>query len=270
MSERCYVHGYSDEESRRLSVQAETLNRLLYGDTVYPQGSVVLEAGCGTGAQTAVIAKNSPGARIISIDISPESLDAARDRAISEGNSAAEHLNCDIFGLPFSAESFDHIFVCFVLEHLHDPEGALSCLMRALKPGGTITVIEGDHGSAFFYPESEEAKRNIRCLVELQAKAGGDALIGRRLYPLLKSAGLGEVRVSPRMVYADSSSPGLVDGFTRKTFTAMVEGVGEDAISSGMIERGEWEKGISALCRTAEDGGTFCYTFFKATAIRQD
>jgi hypothetical protein len=90
--------------------------------------------------------------------------------------------------------------------------------MRVLKPGGTITVIEGDHGSAFFYPESETARRNIRCLVDLQAKAGGDALIGRRLYPLLKSAGLDSVSVSPRMVYVDFSRPEIVEGFTKNTF----------------------------------------------------
>jgi hypothetical protein len=63
MSERRYVHGYSETESVRLSVQAATLNELLYGDTSYPLGSLVLEAGCGTGAQTPVIVKNSPGAR---------------------------------------------------------------------------------------------------------------------------------------------------------------------------------------------------------------
>ena len=269
MSERRYVHGYSETESARLSVQAATLNELLYGDTSYPPGSLVLEAGCGTGAQTPVIVKNSPGAEIISVDISPESLASAKKEAAFDGKSA-EYLNCDIFGLPFTGKSFDHIFVCFVLEHLHDPKGALSSLMRVLKPGGTITVIEGDHGSAFFYPESEAARRNIRCLVELQAKAGGDALIGRRLYPLLKSAGLDSVSVSPRMVYVDSSRPEMVEGFTKKTFTAMVEGVGEDTASSGMMKQEEWNEGILALYRTAEEDGTFCYTFFRATGIKPD
>ena len=34
------------------------------------------------------------------------------------------------------------------------------------------------------------------------------------------------------MVYVDDSRPELVDGFTRKTFTAMIEGVREDAIAA--------------------------------------
>ena len=64
----------------------------------------------------------------------------------------------------------------------------------------------------------------VQCLVDIQAKAGGDALIGRRLYPLLAAAGLSDVTVSPRMVYVNDSQPALVEGFTRRTFIAMVAG----------------------------------------------
>lgn len=260
-----YIHGYSETESGRLSIQAMTLNEILYGDTIFKEGSLVLEAGCGVGAQTKAIAKNSPGARIISVDISLKSLSAARKKAADETNFPAEYLNCDIFSLPFLKNSFDYIFVCFVLEHLKNPRDALLELLKFLKPGGEIIVIEGDHGSAFFYPDSSDAKRNIECLVSLQAKAGGDALIGRRLYPLLKDADFSDVCVFPRIIYADSSNPALVRGFTKKTFTAMVEGVGFDVISSGIMTEKEWENGIRALYRTCEEDGTFCYTFFKAT-----
>jgi hypothetical protein len=145
---------------------------------------------------------------------------------------------------------------------------ALAELRRVLKPGGTLTVIEGDHGSAYFHPDSEFARRAVQCLVDLQRRAGGDALIGRRLYPLLVRAGVGDVRVSPRMVYVDASRPALVDGFIRKTFTAMVEGVGEEAADQGLIEADDWRRGVRDLYRTAEADGTFCYTFFKAVGVR--
>jgi hypothetical protein len=147
------------------------------------------------------------------------------------------------------------------------PAGALLCLARAVKPGGSITVIEGDHGSAYFHPDSEAARRAIGCLVALQARGGGDALIGRRLFPLLVGAGLRETRVSPRMVYADGSRPRLADAFNLKTFTAMVEGVRDRALAAGLIDAGAWERGIRDLRRTAEPDGTFCYTFFKAVGL---
>ncbi|GAC1334176.1 MAG: class I SAM-dependent methyltransferase [Beijerinckiaceae bacterium] len=259
-----YVHGYDRIETGRLQDQAKTLSDLLHSDTSYPQGSSVLEVGCGVGAQTLTLARNSPGARITSVDISAASLAEAQAKAEEADLTNVEFQQADIFRLPFDAESFDHVFVCFVLEHLSHPMEALAETMEILKPGGTITVIEGDHGSAYFHPDSDAARTAIRCQIELQRAAGGNALIGRQLYPLLRQSGFDEVRVSPRMVYVDSSKPDFVDGFTKKTFTAMIEGVRERAISAGMIEAQIFDLGIEALYRTAEADGVFCYTFFKA------
>jgi SAM-dependent methyltransferase len=263
-----YVHGYSARESARLTDQATTLTELLHGDTVYPPGSLVLEAGCGTGAQSVILARNSPRAAFISIDISRESLALARGQVREAGLANVAFHRADIFGLPFGPACFDHVFVCFVLEHLPNPGRALEALMTVLKPGGSITVIEGDHGSAFFHPDSSHARRAIQCLVQLQQQAGGDAQIGRRLYPLVVRAGYRDVQVSPRMVYVDATRPALVDGFTRKTFTAMVEGVGQQAVDQGLMDAASWAAAIRDLYRAAEEDGTFCYTFFKAVGLR--
>jgi SAM-dependent methyltransferase len=263
-----YVHGYSAKESTRLTDQAGTLTELLHADTRYPSGCRVLEAGCGVGAQTVILAANSPDARFTSVDVSAESVDHARREVSAAGLANVSVERADIFDLGYPDGSFDHVFVCFVLEHLADPAGALAALTRVLRPGGSITVIEGDHGSTYFSPDSGYARRAVDCLVELQRRAGGDALIGRRLYPLVTSAGYQDVRVSPRMVYVDASRPELVDGFTRRTFTAMVEGVGGDAVGQGLVDAADWAAGIRDLYRTAEADGTFCYTFFKAMGIR--
>jgi SAM-dependent methyltransferase len=258
-----YVHGYRAHESERLQDQAGTLVELLHHDTAFPAGATVLEAGCGVGAQTITLAARSPGARFTSIDVSAESIAEARRRVERAGLANVDFRREDIFASPFDAGSFDHVFVCFVLEHLSQPAEALAILRKMLAPGGTITVIEGDHGSAYFHPDDSAAHAAIRCQIELQRAAGGDALIGRRLYPLMAEAGFGNVSVSPRMVYVDSSRPELVDGFTRKTFTAMVEGVREPALAAGLIEAPVFDAGVRALHRTTEADGVFCYTFFK-------
>jgi SAM-dependent methyltransferase len=263
-----YVHGYTAREARRLGDQARTLAALLHSDTRYPPRSRVLEAGCGIGAQTVTLARQSPGATIVAVDVSAVSLDAARERARAARLEDVGFARADIYALPFAPATFDHVFVCFVLEHLSRPMEALSRLRSVLRPGGTITVIEGDHGSAYFHPDSPYARRAIQCLVDLQARAGGNSLIGRALYPLLTDAGFRNVEVSPRIVYADASRPGLVEGFTKNTFTAMVEGVRERALAERLIDETAWQKGIEDLHRTADAGGTFCYTFFKAVATR--
>jgi SAM-dependent methyltransferase len=268
MLEREYVHGYSERENTRLCDQANTLTDLLHRGTVYPAGSTVLEVGCGVGAQTVILAKRHPQARFTSIDVSPASLGAAKVLIERENISNVIFQNADIFDLPFDPESFDHVFVCFILEHLQKPLEALVCLKSVLRKGGTITIIEGDHGSTYFYPESQAARLAIQCQIDIQAGLGGNSLIGRQLFPLLKNAGFKDIIVSPRMVYVDSSRPEWVEGFTRNTFIAMIEGVREKALEMGLIDPENWQKGISDLYATTAADGVFCYTFFKGAAVR--
>lgn len=267
MNER-YVHGYDPRENTRLQNQASTLVELLHSDTSYPAGSEVLEAGCGVGAQTMTLARNSPDAHITSIDISETSVAEARRKVEGAGFTNVSFQRDDIFDLTFEPESFDHLFVCFVLEHLVRPVEALNSLKSLLKVGGTVTVIEGDHGSTSFHPDSDAAHEAIQCQVELQKRSGGNANIGRELYPLLNTVGFGSIRVSPRMVYVDSSKPRLVEGFTKKTFTAMIEGVREASIEAGLIDENTFDEGIRDLYRTTEADGVFCYTFFKAVGVK--
>ena len=174
----------------------------------------------------------------------------------------------DLFAAPYEPETFDHVFVCFVLEHLREPVAALRKLRAFLRPGGTMTVIEGDHGSFYCHPDSAYAQRAVQCLIDIQASLGGDSLIGRRLYPVLKDAGFADVSISPRMVYVDASKPELVEGFSKKTFTAMVEGVRDQALAQGLVDEAAWDRGIRDLYRATEADGTFCYTFFKGTGTR--
>ena len=263
-----YVHGYDTREHIRLQDQASTLVELLHADTGYPPGSRVLEAGCGVGAQTLTLAQNSPDALITAVDISETSIAQAEKRVRGAGLDNVTFQRADIYDLPFPPAAFDHVFVCFVLEHLPRPVEALRALRDRIRVGGMITVIEGDHGSTYFCPDSDAAHRAIGCQVELQRRAGGNANIGRTLYPLLAAAGFGSVRVSPRMVYVDASKPALVEGFTRRTFTAMIEGVREMSIAARLIDEATFDEGIRGLYRTTEADGVFCYTFFKAVAQR--
>ena len=71
------------------------------------------------------------------------------------------------------------------------------------------------------------------------------------------------------MVYVDSSKPDLVEGFTKNTFTAMIEGIRKAALEAGIVDQNIFDKGIQDLYRTTEADGVFCYTFFKAFAAKK-
>jgi SAM-dependent methyltransferase len=258
-----YIHGYSEDEALRLDDQAATLADLLHHDTRYAPGSLVLEVGCGTGAQTRRLTERSPKISLVSVDLSATSLLAARARGV-----ATDLVQGEIMALPFRDGTFDHIFVCFVLEHLADPTSALQALRRLLRPDGTITVIEGDHGSCYYHPATLPAASAWGALIAAQRAMGGDPLIGRRLYPLVAGAGFAGVTVSLRQVYADESRPDVQDGFVQRTIVPMVEGVRERNRSLGVVDPATFEQGLADLRATGKPGGTFCYTFFKASGVR--
>ena len=269
MEKSQYVHGYSNREALRLNDQAETLEEIIHSDSIFNNNSLVLEAGCGVGAQTKIIAKKNPKTNFVSVDISEISLNEAKEKISSLNINNVKFKQGDIYNLPFEDETFDYVFICFLLEHLKKPIDALLELKRVLKNEGMMIVIEGDHGSTFFYPDSSFAHSAINCQIQLQRQNNGNSNIGRELYPLLSSAGLSDISVSPRVVYVDSSKPQLVEGFILNTFTAMIEGIGEKAIGEGLIDQLTFEKGIKDLYRTTEKDGVFSYTFFKGFGIKK-
>lgn len=103
----------------------------------------------------------------------------------------------------------------------------------------------------------------------MQRAAGGNALIGRRRYPLLVAAGFRAAQVSPGMVYVDASRPALREGFTRKTFTAMIAGIREPAVAAGPIPPERFDAGVQALLRTTAADGVFGYTFSRGVGTKR-
>jgi len=262
-----YVHGYSSRETQRLYEQAEILEDMLHSDTSYPAGAKVLEAGCGVGAQTRLLVKHSPQAVFTCIDVSETSLAAAGRLKDAPGFERVTFEQADIHRLRFADASFDHVFVCFVLEHLDDPVAALIELKRTLRPGGTLTVIEGDHGSCFWYPETPAGRRAWHSLIAAQQANGHDPLIGRRLTPLLTAAGLDVLSCRPAWLYADRLAPDLRDGMVNHIIVPMVQSARRQVLDDALLDAKTFEQGCAEIAAvdTCEEG-TFFYTWFKAVA----
>lgn len=263
MKEATYIHGYSNEESLRLHLQANVLESIIHNDSIFSNNSKVLEAGCGVGAQTRILASKNPRSHFISVDVSEDSVIEAK-RMIDKANiSNVEIKQADIYKLPFKNETFDRVVVCFVLEHLNNPIQALTELKRVLKKGGSLMAIEGDHGSVFFHPTSKYANDAINSQIQLQKLNGGDANIGRKLFSLFQAINLKYISVSPKIVYIDPTKPKLAEGFLKNTFTAMIEGVRENAIQKGIINKQIFEKGIMDLNQIIESKGVLATLFLK-------
>ena len=180
-----YIHGYSERESQRLLEQSEILEKILHEGTCYEPYSNILEAGCGVGGQTVILARRNPDSFITSIDISEESLQKAKQNCEGQCIVNVRFQQADIMQLPFPDNSFDHIFVCFVLEHLSNPLEALIKLKKLLKSNGTITLIEGDHEACIWHPHTEASELTWKAMIKSQQLLGHDPNIGRKLFPLI-------------------------------------------------------------------------------------
>jgi len=172
-----YVHRLSLEGERAPAGSGRNACRLLHADTAYLPG-VRCEAGCGVALRRHP-GRQSPGAR------SPR-LTSPRNRSRSQRRAARAGLTNVEFGKQtlrsaVDAESFRPRFRLFLSEHLSQP--VETWLSQGLPGRRTITVIEGDHGSLLLSESSRPCSDPVSN--RLQRKAGGNALVGRQLYPMM-------------------------------------------------------------------------------------
>ena len=105
---------------------------------INPDQKVILDAGCGTGYGTLTLAEANPGAKIIGIDISEQSLDLARKRLSHYGFEEAEFHQLSLYDLPSAGWEFDYINCDELLYLFPEPAVALKAMKAVLKPQGII------------------------------------------------------------------------------------------------------------------------------------
>lgn len=107
--------------------------------TTSTSGKVILDAGCGTGYKALVLAKANPGAKVIGVDISPKSIDLARQRLDYHGyQDSVEFHVLAIEDLRQLGLEFDYINCDEVLYFFDDIARGLAALGSVLKPDGII------------------------------------------------------------------------------------------------------------------------------------
>lgn len=107
-------------------------------------GDVVLDAGSGIGEVALLLAgRVGPSGRVVGVDLSAELVERARSRA--EGAGSVEYQVGDITALPFEDGSFDAVYSERVFLHLADPQAAMAELLRVLRPGGRLLIVDLDN-----------------------------------------------------------------------------------------------------------------------------
>lgn len=123
------------------------------------KGKLILDAGCGTGYKSLVLAEANPGAKIIGVDISEKSVELARKRLQYHGVNHTEFHAISIEDLPQLGLRFDYINCDEVLYLLPDPAVGLQVMKSVLQPDGIIRAnLHSSLQRRYFYRAQEVFK----------------------------------------------------------------------------------------------------------------
>ena len=122
-----------------------TSHYLRYQAVIDPSEKLILDAGCGSGYKSLVLAMANPGAKIVGVDISDASVDFAKTRLQHHGFDNAEFYAMPLEELPSLGMKFDYINCDEVLYILPNPLEGLQALQSVLTETG---IIRGNFHSA--------------------------------------------------------------------------------------------------------------------------
>ena len=214
-------------------------------------GQMLLDCGCGPGQITVGLSRAVNPGRGTGIDLDAAVLDQARRSATDAGVANVEYREASAVALPFPDESFDVVYFHALLCHLPAPRDALAEARRVLKRGGLIAVSEPDISSFQIATDDPACLRVVDLLAAGSRAAGGDPDIGRRLRPLLDSAGF-----SPTVGSMSVHSHGDPESAPNKAgaWAGLASGstLAVNAIAQGLFSAAELEETAAALRKYAE------------------
>ncbi len=213
MSERtAYVLGSDDAEVARLDRQAASIagptDALLRAAGV--GGPMrVLDLGTGLGHVAFQLAGMlDPEGSVLGVDQAERLLAVAEQRRAAAGAENIEFAQADV--RTFAAgEQFDAIVARLLFFHLPDREAVLRRQLEALRPGGTMILVEFDIGAMRSEPPVPLVESAQRWMEAAFSSAGADPRIGARAGELLRRAGL---RTSRRSGSRPTSAPAIRPG----------------------------------------------------------
>jgi ubiquinone/menaquinone biosynthesis C-methylase UbiE len=155
-------------------------------------GTRLLDAGCGSGWLSRLVARRMPDCDVVGVDINPDYVAYATARAEEEGLANVSYQVGAVGDLPFEDESFDTVWSLMLLMFLPDRRGAIADLARLLRSGGR--VVTGQQGT----PRHADAPRDpdLEAKIETFFSIAFPDWHPQDIALHMLEAGLGDVEVS--------------------------------------------------------------------------
>jgi ubiquinone/menaquinone biosynthesis C-methylase UbiE len=154
----------------------------------------ILDVGCGSAEISERLLELFPKASLLGLDLEASHLERARDRCARFG-PRGRFQKGDALRLPLADDAFDLVVCRHLVQAVPDPGRVVQELARVARRGGRLHVLAEDYGMMFAHPLPPGADRLWRDIVPRYGAAiGCDVHVGRRMYTLMRDAGLVSVR----------------------------------------------------------------------------
>lgn len=138
MLDEQYILSYEGE------CESSERQSLLFGhdrgfEIISPEpGTRILDAGCGSGWLSRLIAQRMPSREVVGVDINPDYLEFAQNKVDEAGLENVSHKVANLSELPFESADFDTVWSLMVLMLLPNRQDALTELSRVTKSNGRV------------------------------------------------------------------------------------------------------------------------------------
>jgi ubiquinone/menaquinone biosynthesis C-methylase UbiE len=244
-----YYYAGKPEEIIRLENQGKVYGSLLEKEMTLlglKPGMRVLDAGCGTGVATRLIAtKISPG-EVYGVDTDSMFINEAKKLATKNGSNNIKFGLGNIDELEFENGFFDLSYCRLVLMHVRNPVKTVDELKRVTKNGGIVAISDQDDGGIMVYPKLPKMMDVFYKYGYFAKKRGEERYIGRRLFSILKQADLSPITIYPFPIYATQQNPEMLNMLVSVP-VQLVESSKDDMIKQEFITTEDYEEAIKEV-----------------------
>ncbi len=245
-----YVHGTTPEEQSRLSLLNGLINKACLRELKLSEGEKVLDVGSGLAQFTRLMARNvGPTGCVVGVERDPGQI----KEAVRQASEVGEHDLLDLregdaYALPLRDEewgSFDVAFARFLLEHVSNPLKVVRKMVRAVRPGGRVVLVDDDHDLIRFWPEAPTVLSIWKAYARTYEKLGNDPYVGRRLVSLLHEAGARPKR-NTWVFFGSCAGAVDFDAFVANLMNVLV-GAKETITAHGLVDPNHFDEAIAAF-----------------------
>lgn len=243
----------------RLQLEARTWEaaaRAMLREINVRPGWVCADVGCGAlGIVGPLSEAVGPEGRVIGFDSDPMVLGAIRHWLAAEGLTNVEVLKADAYNTGLPRAAFDLVHARFLFAPLGRDDELLREMKALARRGGVVAAQEPDAASWSCFPPTPSFTALKKVILETFRQGGGDFDAGRRMYAMMRSAGLTDVQVRPHVLVLKPGHP------YRRSPLQFVASLRPRILEAGLLSERELDSAAAEFERVAADHHTVMTTF---------